>query len=71
MKEDNPHCPSQRKFQALIGSGGACVAVGMLISFTVVGLPVGILLILVGIVLLAISPLFKARHLIKRNDGGR
>jgi hypothetical protein len=53
------------KFQFILGAGAACLVTGALISFTLIGLPLGIPLILVGVVLLAISPAFKAKQMVR------
>ena len=71
MTNENATTPAKKKFQALVGTGAACVVAGALLSFTVIGLPVGIPLIVVGIVLLAVSPAFKAKHLVRSHEKQR
>ncbi len=68
MTNDSAGTPAKKKFQALVAGGGVCIVVGALISFTIVGLPLGIPLIVAGILLLAVSPAFKAKHLVRSRE---
>lgn len=68
MANDTTTAPAKKKFRALAGAGGACIAVGILLSFTIIGLPLGIPVIIAGIILLAVSPAFKAKHLVRSRE---
>lgn len=66
---------SRNKFKLILGAGAACLVTGALISFTVIGLPLGLPLVVAGGILIAVSPAFKVKQMVRsrqnapRGDG--
>ncbi len=58
----------KKKFQILVGIGSACLVLGFLLAFTVIGLPLGILFGIAGVILIIVAFVFKAKHLVRSRE---